>query len=261
MVALNLLEEHQAVCMRRVLLCGSNSPPCARQLASWLIPSAELRRGKLAREAVELEKRVKEQALLALQVWDTSLVSNSPLSENLPLFTLPYSLSIPFRLPRSNVCTSLQMHYFCFSLLRHFSIRTHYHSHSITKAHRKERLALELERPPLLAAKVHHEAQRDALILERNKVADQQRSLDEWCLAEGNSALVLEQVVCSLHGSTALIRCCATGDNSCAADLINRLRRSGLSRAQVTAELDRAATSDGHTALTKACAVNDLTMV
>jgi len=68
MVALNLLEEHQAVCMRRVLLCGSNSPPCARQLASWLIPSAELRRGKLSREVVELEKRVKEQALLALQV-------------------------------------------------------------------------------------------------------------------------------------------------------------------------------------------------
>jgi hypothetical protein len=112
-----------------------------------------------------------------------------------------------------------------------------------------------------VAAKLRHDADRDALTAQRDAVAHQRRALDAWCVAEGHAALSLEQVACDAHGSTALIRACGQGENALAAELISRLRRSGLDRAAVTKELNRAAANDGHTALTKACAANDLVMV
>ena len=187
-------EEHMLTCPNRRLPCGQGCASCGRELRTWLVPTAELLRGRHAHTKATLAHKVTEQTVLMAQY--EAMVGP----------------------------------------------------------------ALEFERPPLEAKVAHHRALKEGLEAQAAAAAGAALDLDGWLAEEGVKGLKLELVRCDLHASTALIRAAARGEPSVVGELVHRLRVSGLSRAEVTAQLNHAQ-RDGHSALTKACSVGDLNMV
>jgi hypothetical protein len=98
------------------------------------------------------------------------------------------------------------------------------------------------------------------LISEKESVLQQQKQLEYDLVNNEPYTRKVELVKCSQHQSTALLRGCGNGEPGLVAKLIQIMRSSGMTQAEITAELHRPQL-DGHNTITKACQVGDLNMV